>query len=438
MRQLEGKRWPLRGAAGRVEFRGAHHGTGAVTQTSVEQSKQIGLEDLVHAVVPAVERAGLFAPRGDFPRVPPRESGSGGSELVPGLGDEREQPEPGIHQRGLGVAQLAGCPELTPRRAPPPTSKLEMRQHEMPLRPHIAGTFGLGQKPGDTLGARNILCKDRDRPHGEGDDFIRRTAELGYHRVGTGGVVCCVSLQRSKLEGPVACRAQLKEASREGVELAPVPVARRDSDEVVERTEIARVEEECSRKRLSCAGHREAMEGAPMKAELAQLVPRLPVIWIDLDDRAELLLCVCRPRPPHGQHRLEEAPVVDREPAAVAERELGGATRLVGPSEAFLGHPQAVKGEGEPGVGRGGFLKGADRRGVLTSSIVLLSGQVSLERRKGGGRYRGRSREARPTFSGSVRREARRQQIDHGEDIARIPVHRRLGEGTVSMSAVEQ
>ncbi len=119
-----------------------------------------------------------------------------------------------------------------------------------------------------------------------------------------------------------------------------------------------------------------------MKQELAQLIPRLRIVRVGLDDRAELLLGVSRPPPPHGQHRLEETPVVDREPAAVAERELGGATRLVGPSEALLGHAQAVKGERERGVGRGGLLKGAHRRGVLTRAIGLLPGQVGLERRE--------------------------------------------------------
>ena len=119
-----------------------------------------------------------------------------------------------------------------------------------------------------------------------------------------------------------------------------------------------------------------------MKNELAQLVPRLRVVRVGLDDRAELLLGVSRPPPPHGQHRFEEASVVHREPAAVAERELGGATRLVGPREALLGPAQAVKGERERGVGRDGFLKGAHRRGVLTRPIGLFPAQVGLERRE--------------------------------------------------------
>ena len=72
-----------------------------------------------------------------------------------------------------------------------------MRQQDVPLRPHIARPPGLGQKSSDTLGTRNIPGEDGDRPHGEREDSIRRPAELGHHRVGAGGVVRGIGLQRS-------------------------------------------------------------------------------------------------------------------------------------------------------------------------------------------------------------------------------------------------
>ena len=260
----------------------------------------------MHAVVSAVERTGLSTARDGFRSVPLHQPGSGGFELLPGLSDERERPEPGINQRALGTAQLPGCPELIPRRAPPPASKLEMRQQHVPLRAHIARPSRLGQETGDTLGPWNVLCEDGDPPHGERQDPIRRPAELGHHRIHAGGVTFGVGLKRTELEGAVTGRAQLIEAGRERVELASVSVARRDAGQVIEGSEIAGVEEERPRERLPGGGHRDATEWVPVKHELAQLIPRLRVVRIGLDDRAELLLGVSRPclaawpAPPRG------------------------------------------------------------------------------------------------------------------------------------------